>query len=128
MNGWSYDYMLALDNDNCPLRGNARAAQETHYKTIADSLAGDLAKVFDSHGGFEPVCSYVNWAYTESIEMNAQFEIDANMTLDAAYGKCQAVYRDIEKEYGGLDASLKFISTNDIRNNLKNRIVTWINE
>jgi len=31
MNGWSYDYMLALDNSNCKLRS------EKQQKTISDS-------------------------------------------------------------------------------------------
>lgn len=98
--------MLALDNENCPARGSARAAKAAHYETIAESLVGSLANVFKNHGGYGPVCSYINWAYTESIEMNAQFETDAGMTLDAAYAKCRAALLDIQKEYYGLDASL----------------------
>lgn len=120
--------MLALDNENCPARGSARAAKAAHYETIAESLVGSLANVFKNHGGYGPVCSYINWAYTESIEMNAQFETDAGMNLDTAYAKCQAALLDIQKEYYGLDASLKGISSNDLRKNLANRLTSWINE
>ena len=39
MNGWSYDYMLALDNENCASRGADRASNAAAYTTKAGSIA-----------------------------------------------------------------------------------------
>ena len=34
MNGWSYDYMLALDDDNCYKRKNSRAAKKDQIDAL----------------------------------------------------------------------------------------------
>ena len=34
MNGWSYDYMLALDDDNCPKRKTARDAAKSKIDSL----------------------------------------------------------------------------------------------
>ena len=39
MNGWSYDYMLALDDDNCKARKTARATIQPRIDAKASELA-----------------------------------------------------------------------------------------
>jgi len=52
MNGWSYDYMLALDNGNCKKRKTAWDAKAATWKKAAYDLATDaspkLPPFFDS--------------------------------------------------------------------------------
>jgi len=74
MNGWSYDYMLALDNENCKLRGDARTANADAYAKIAIDAAGPkMNGFFGKNGGAEISCNYINWAYTESIDLTPKF-------------------------------------------------------
>lgn len=40
MNGWSYDYMLALDDENCP----TRAAQRKTIKDQVEASVKEIAK------------------------------------------------------------------------------------
>ena len=35
MNGWDYDYMLALDDVNCPKRGEARSSSQKEIEQYA---------------------------------------------------------------------------------------------
>ena len=71
MNGWSYDYMLAMDDINCPARAAQRSSvADQKEKLIADALKSLPAmKTYFDQNGFENTCSYVNWAYTESIDL-----------------------------------------------------------
>jgi len=39
MNGWSYDYMLALDDENCPKRKQYRDLKRQEMKDAADTIA-----------------------------------------------------------------------------------------
>jgi len=95
MNGWSYDYMLALDNENCKKRGDAWAAKAETWKKAAADLATaaspKLSPFFDANGGAETVCNYVNWAYTESVDLNTKFEDDTGVTLDTAWNTCNSI-------------------------------------
>lgn len=96
MNGWNYDYMLALDNDNCASRNIARASKAADFKTNAATIAGPkLTAMFESKGGYEVVCNYINWAYTESITLNDQFKTDSGLTLEDSFAKCQDVQKAI---------------------------------
>ena len=47
--------------------------------------------MFKNHGGYKVVCDYINWAYTESIDLNAQFKTDSGLDIDAAYTSCNAI-------------------------------------
>ena len=38
--------------------------------------------------GFEPVCDYVTWAYTESIDLKE--EVEAKTPLETMYNTCRA--------------------------------------
>jgi hypothetical protein len=74
MNGWSYDYLLALDDVNCKQRGEAAqsvAADIQNYATtqIANKGTG-YTDFFKNHGSnWEKTCSYVSWAYIESVDL-----------------------------------------------------------
>ena len=125
MNGWSYDYMLALDDVNCKKRQTARQAKAAELKTKANDIAmaaqpsSKLPEFFDKHGGAEKACDYVNWAYTESIELNEQFNTDTgNVDLDAAWNVCRMIGKNFTQEYNVTESNLKGISTNDLRFNL----------
>lgn len=73
MNGWSYDYMLALDDDNCPKRAQVREAGKADLATAinnavnASTLADDIKEHFKTD--WEGFCDYVTWAYTESVQL-----------------------------------------------------------
>jgi uncharacterized membrane protein len=54
MNGWSYDYLLALDDLNCKQRGEAVATIEGDITSKAKSLIGNkgtgYTDFFSKHG------------------------------------------------------------------------------
>lgn len=74
MNGWSYDYMLALDDTNCPARAQKRKEHGFELKANAEAIAdtleptGKLKNQLDKFG-VESFCNYIFWAYTESVTM-----------------------------------------------------------
>ena len=71
MNGWSYDYLLATDNENCKKRGDERAQIKSQVdKSIQEivktyKFTNDVKSYFDED--WEGFCNYIIWAYTESI-------------------------------------------------------------
>ena len=74
MNGWSYDYLLALDDINCEQRGKGAASIQSsldQYATEQFASAGTAySDFFTKHGGnSNKICSYVNWAYIESVDL-----------------------------------------------------------
>lgn len=85
MNGWSYDYMLALDDDNCKKRSDARKD-----KTITDSIAtaitdakkldANIGTYFDKDGAMT-FCEYISWAYLESIELSSDIDVEKFYTV-----------------------------------------------
>ena len=128
MNGWSYDYMLALDDVNCKKRQTARNAKSADLKKYAAEIANNskLSAFFDKNGGAEKVCEYVNWAYTESIALDASFETNAGVNLDNAWTTCRNIGKNFTMEYNNIENQLKGISTNDLRFNLQKRVVQWL--
>lgn len=125
MNGWSYDYMLALDDINCKKRGDARKTLASKLKANADEIAqtaqpsSKLPEFFSKNGGAEKVCDYVNWAYTESIDMKDSFATDTGSNLDDVWNVCRDIGKNFTLEYNTLESSsLNGISTNDLRYNL----------
>jgi len=70
MNGWSYDYMLAMDDTNCPKRANLRKDIDMKKKAydIANTDLPKMKELFDKHG-WDTMCDYVNWAFIESVEL-----------------------------------------------------------
>lgn len=77
MNGWSYDYLLATDDVNCPARGTKRDGIKSQINTIVTSTISKslpAMQVLVDKSGIQNVCSYVNWAFTESIDLKAEIE------------------------------------------------------
>lgn len=119
MNGWSYDYMLALDNDNCPQRAAQRETVhdqvEANVKTIAAaSEQPEIQQYFDKYG-WSDFCNTVNWAYTESIELTIPLDIEI------MHDTCNSVKKNetminYQLEQGDV---LKGVTTNELRKNLK---------
>jgi hypothetical protein len=76
MNGWSYDYMLAIDEGNCPtLKTNRAAIADQILKQDQDAITNSSMSE-DSKtamrgllgtSSFTEFCDYISWAYTESI-------------------------------------------------------------
>jgi hypothetical protein len=104
MNGWSYDFMLALDDTNCPTRAQARKAVQPQVDTavktivttqITDKSAAAAMQVNLDKYGFSTYCSYVNWAYTESIDLKT----DSNLPLDLQWTTCQAAMKSVSQTY-----------------------------
>jgi hypothetical protein len=74
MNGWSYDYLLALDDVNCKQRGEAVASIEGDISSYAQQQIANKGSAytnfFAQHGSnWEKTCSYVSWAYIESVDL-----------------------------------------------------------
>lgn len=73
MNGWAYDYMLAVDDENCPKRNSVRNASQAALDTAINtavqnsSLASNIKAQFTKD--WEGFCDYVTWAYTESVQL-----------------------------------------------------------
>lgn len=87
MNGWSYDYMLALDDENCQKRKQGRDAVKSKIEELVQAevqksaLADNVKAHFKSD--WEGFCDYVTWAYTESVELQDGMQ-------DRAFSTCQA--------------------------------------
>lgn len=73
MNGWSYDYMLALDDDNCGKRKTSRAAKKDQIDALIQEEVAkhQLPDNINAHfkSDWDGFCDYVTWAYTESVEL-----------------------------------------------------------
>ena len=74
MDGWSYDYLLSLDDTNCKQRGLAAAAAQPSIDAAAKQLittkGAAYTDFFAKHGSNTAnTCSYVNWAYIESVDL-----------------------------------------------------------
>lgn len=91
MNGHSYDYMLALDEDNCAAAKKARTAAKSE-------IDGDINKQFPKDAklqallqkhGWSKLCDYANWAYVESVDLRSE-EVD---DIDKLYSACQDAVR-----------------------------------
>jgi hypothetical protein len=125
MNGWSYDYMLALDDDNCPTRAAQRKTVhdqvETNVKAIATAEMPEIQQYFDKYGWSE-FCNTVNWAYTESIELTIPQDIEKMQST------CNSARKNETLTYYTLDKgdSLKGVTTNELRKNLKAQIDSWV--
>lgn len=90
MNGHSYDYMLALDDDNCPARGVQRQSIADKLDASAKAIAADqlpaIQTYFDRYG-WRDFCDYITWAYIESVELN----LDPALDEDKRFSTCQAI-------------------------------------
>jgi len=104
MNGWSYDYMLALDDDNCPKRRKEREAAKTKstVDTAVQALVekASLSDAIKSHlrSDWEGFCGYVSWAYTESVELQDDMQ-------EQAFATCQACRKIQAQQFHALEKS-----------------------
>lgn len=121
MNGWSYDYMLALDSDNCEKAKTARNgvkdtinAQVTQLYNTKDAWMKTLFEKYPNN--WKKLCAYANWAYVESIELKKPDVQDS----EQLYETCQQAFKIETTEYNKLEdgTTLKGVSTNDLRNDL----------
>ena len=128
MNGWSYDYMLALDDINCPARAAARSTvdaqrQQAIKDTITQKLP-DMMTYVDKYG-FENTCGYVTWAWTESVDLADS--VEAKTPLDKMHDACLAAQAKVLGIYNTLESSkLNQVTSNDVRKRIMNQIFYWI--
>jgi len=123
MNGWSYDYMLALDDDNCPKRKQARDAvkskvdalvqEEVQKHQLPDKINAQFQQDWD---GF---CDYITWAYTESVELQDSMQ-------ERAFTTCQACRKIQAQQYQLVETDLHGLSTQTLRTHLKNQTQKWV--
>lgn len=77
--------------------------------------------------GIDNVCGYVNWAYTESVDLKS--DIEAETPLDSMYSTCQKVQQALTQSYNTLETtSLSSASSNEVRQRLANQILVWIKD
>jgi len=125
MNGWSYDYMLAMDDQNCPARGTQRQTISDKLKNSAKSFAAaDLPAIqpyFDKYGS-EEFCDYITWAYIESVELKIDLDEEKRFAV------CQKIQKNQTREFHKLDKNdvLKTASTTEIRKNLADQVNFWL--
>lgn len=128
MNGWSYDYLLALDDVNCPPRGAFRSTVEAQKtQAIKDTIAQKLPQMqaYVETLGFEDVCGYVNWAWTESVDLKD--DVESKTPLDSMHDACLAAQAKVLDIYANLETSkLDSVSSNDVRKRIMNQIFYWI--
>ena len=127
MNGWSYDYMLAMDDENCPKRAKAKADAKT--KSTVDTAVkalvekASLPDSIKSHlrGDWEGFCDYISWAYTESVELQDDMQ-------EQAYTTCQACRKVQAQQFHALEKSdaLHGLSTQQLRTHLKDQTEKWL--
>lgn len=123
MNGWSYDYMLALDDENCPKRKTARDAVKSEIDTAvqAEVASSPLAEPVKARfkSDWEGFCDYVTWAYTESVELQDGMQ-------DRAFATCQACRKIQAQKYAQVEGTLKGLSTQMLRKHLKDQTQKWV--
>jgi len=128
MNGWSYDYMLALDDDNCPVRAQKRAEiSATIEKDVKDKITASLPAMqsYVDQYGLDTFCSYVNWAYTESIELKE--EVESKTPLETMFATCQATMKIQTTAWAQQEAaSLGNVSSNDVRGKIRDYVNFWL--
>ena len=128
MNGWSYDYMLALDDANCEAVKKARNNVRSDIDALVNKLDKDskVQALFDKYpkGEWRTLCNYVNWAYTESIDLKSEDVPD----IEKLYTTCQDAGRIETKQFGSLESTLKSVSTNDLRKDMATRITQWLSK
>ena len=120
MNGWSYDYLLSLDNVNCAKRGEAVNAisneLDAYAKTQIDTAGAAYTTLFAAHG-WEKTCSYVSWAYIESVDLTDATE--SATPLDSLYTLCQNIGKNAATTlYAKVEQATGDITSNDLRQNL----------
>jgi hypothetical protein len=130
MNGWSYDYLLSLDDTNCKQRGLAAAAAQPSIDAAAKQLIttkGAAYTDFFAKHGWEKTCNYVSWAYIESVDLN-----DATETatpLDSLYTLCQAIGKNAATTLNTkVEGTTGGITSNDLRQNLQERMLFWMDK
>lgn len=124
MNGWSYDYFLAIDNVNCPLLDSIYS--QGVKDDINSVVQKDISKIPENHKKYfqenwENYCDFITWAYIESIELienDAQVEISYNTCKDAYQTKGQKQFV-AEKTYGSI------ISSNEVRKSIISEMLRW---
>ena len=125
MNGWAYDYMLAIDNDNCPTRGAQEDTITDKIVADADEIAQrdmpDFKKYLDGYG-WSDLCNYVSWAYTESVELTIPLDIKEMFDV------CNTIRKNETQQFFDLDQSnvLESVTTFELRKNLKNQVDSWL--
>ena len=104
MNGWSYDYMLATDDQNCQSRGQAKAqAKATTDAYVKEIVKKNLAEMQPAinNFGIDDVCGYVNWAFTESIDLKA--DVESKTPLEKMYTTCQAIQKNLTMSFNKME-------------------------
>lgn len=129
MNGWSYDYMLAIDDVNCPARSKQRETVSQQVKDAQDNAvkAFPAMQQYVQKYGFSQVCDYVRWAWTESIDLKD--DITSSVNLDQMYNACSTGFAEVAKVYNNLEgSSLKQVSSNDLRSKLADYTSFWLSK
>ena len=106
MNGWSYDYMLAVDDVNCEERAKQRATVQTQVddkvKEVVSAKLPEFQELIDTYG-WETLCENIQWAYTESIDLNEDIEKLGDITK--MFTTCKQIKREQQIIYATLESS-----------------------
>lgn len=127
MNGWSYDYMLALDDVNCPARATQRATVAANVQSAKDAAktAYPAMDTYINTFGFDQVCDYVRWAVTESITLKTTVTTAADPTT--MHTTCMNSLKNVNTIYNNLEGnSLNKVSSHGVREAIMNYIYQWL--
>ena len=124
MNGWSYDYFLAIDNTNCPLLDNIYS--QAVKDDINNVIQGDIKNIPETHQKYftenwENYCDFITWAYIESIEL-----IEKDDQVEKAYNTCKNAYQTKgQKQFEAEKKYSKIISSNEVRKSIISEMTRW---
>ena len=77
--------------------------------------------------GFYPFCSYINWAYTESVELKDSIESQTSLT--DLYATCQQCMKSEQLSWGALEKdTIEMVSSNDVRRRVKDQALNWLSK
>ena len=128
MNGWSYDYTLALDDDNCAKR---KAVRESHRaeldKQVQDAVAASqlddsIKSQYLSNDKWESFCDYTRWAYIESVELDNNLQDKTNDICNTLFAKRAQHHANLEQ------SQLKNVSSSALTQHMNAQLQKWIQQ
>ena len=134
MNGWSYDYMLAIDDGNCPTLKSEKAKIAAEIKQLDDdaitnSGMSDAEKSamrgLIGQSTFVEFCDYISWAYTESIQLKSSIGV----SIEKLFTTCASGLKQNSMRYAQLETdTLNGVSSNNLRQRLMFQSAYWLSK
>jgi hypothetical protein len=126
MEGISYDYMLGMNDTKCSPLEKAHLSKKPELDAVVKEIVAGASDIPQSVKDeymtpqvWEDFCHYVYWADVEGVEL--QDDILGTVST------CEQLSAAKSKLYAHIDADQQGVSTNDIRQNMQERLKQWEN-